>query len=310
MQRISTATNYHSALLNILSGQNRQSAAQAQVSTGKVADDLKGYGVHADALTATRSLKARIDGHVNNAKNLSSTLAVQDQALSQLANAAQGARSAVAEALATGSANGLMTALQGYLSQAVDALNTEYQGRHLFAGGQSDLEPVGPLTLADLTAAASIPGLFSNDQLQINNRLDDKLTVATNFLASDLGAPLFGALKAVQALHQAGPAPLSGHLQPYQSAGLEGVIAGFDAAWSGLNEAVAENGGLQNRVASIQTALEDRQMALTSVLGDMTDVDMAAAVSRLQLAETAVQASAQVFATLTGSSLLNVLSGR
>ncbi len=42
----------------------------------------------------------------------------------------------------------------------------------------------------------------------------------------------------------------------------------------------------------------------------MVDVDMAAAVSRLQLAQTALQASANVFATLTGSSLLNVLGGR
>jgi flagellar hook-associated protein 3 FlgL len=44
------------------------------------------------------------------------------------------------------------------------------------------------------------------------------------------------------------------------------------------------------------------------VLGGITDVDMAAAVSRLQLAQTAMQASAQVFATLQGSSLLSVLS--
>jgi flagellar hook-associated protein 3 FlgL len=44
------------------------------------------------------------------------------------------------------------------------------------------------------------------------------------------------------------------------------------------------------------------------VLTGITDVDMGAAVSKLQLSQTALQASAQVFATLKASSLLNLLS--
>lgn len=308
MDKISTATTYNSALLNILSAQNRQQAAETQVSTGKVADDLKGYGVRADALTAARSLKARIDGYVDSAKSLGSTLDVQDHALEQLAGAALSARGAIAEALATGSTIGLMASLEGYLGQAVDALNTEYQGRHLFAGGQSDTEPVGPLSLASLTAAPTIAGLFSNDDLAMTRRLDDKATMKVGFLADDLGEPLFTALEAVQALHEGPLGPLTGSLTPAQTNALQAMIGAFDSAWNGLNEAVAENGGMQNRVEAARISLTDRQTALTAVLGDITDVDMAAAVSRLQLAQTALQASAQVFATLTGSSLLNVLS--
>ena len=308
MDKISTATTYNSALLNILSAQNRQQAAETQVSTGKVADDLKGYGVRADALTAARSLKARIDGYVDSAKSLGSTLDVQDHALEQLAGAALSARGAIAEALATGSAIGLMASLEGHLGQAVDALNTEYQGRHLFAGGQSDTEPVGPLSLASLTAAPTIAGLFSNDDLAMTRRLDDKATMKVGFLADDLGEPLFTALEAVQALHEGPLGPLTGSLTPAQTNALQAMIGAFDSAWNGLNEAVAENGGMQNRVEAARISLTDRQTALTAVLGDITDVDMAAAVSRLQLAQTALQASAQVFATLTGSSLLNVLS--
>jgi flagellar hook-associated protein 3 FlgL len=310
MERISTAATYQSALLNILSAQSRQAAAQTQVSTGKVADDLKGYNVHADTLTATRSLKARIDGYLDSAKSLGSTLEVQDQALSQLADTAQQARSAVAEALGTGNAAGLVSALEGFLGQAIDALNTEYQGRRLFAGGQSDTEPVQNLSLSDLAAAPSIPALFSNDQLAITRRLDDKLTVKTNFLASDLGGPLFTALQSIEQLNEGPTGPLSGQLDETQQNALQGILAQFDTAWNGLNETVAANGGLQNRVDSIRVGLEDRQTALTGVIGDITGVDMASAISRLDLAQTALQASAQVFSSLTGSSLLNVLGNR
>jgi flagellar hook-associated protein 3 FlgL len=106
MQRIATSTTYQSALLNIMSGLNRQNKAENEVASGKISTDLKGYGADADTLTATRSLKQRVDTHIDNAKMLSSTLEVQDQVLSQLADSAQSARGAVAEAVATGSTEG------------------------------------------------------------------------------------------------------------------------------------------------------------------------------------------------------------
>jgi len=164
------------------------------------------------------------------------------------------------------------------------------------------------LSLASLTAVPTIASLFSNDDLAMTRRLDDKSTMNVGFLADDLGEPLFGALKAVQAIHEGPLGPLTGSLTPAQANALEALITTFDSTWNGLNEAVATNGGMQNRLKAVQTSLEDRQTGLTAILGDLTDVDMAAAVSRLQLAQTALQASAQVFATLTGSSLLNVLS--
>ena len=43
------------------------------------------------------------------------------------------------------------------------------------------------------------------------------------------------------------------------------------------------------------------------MMGNVTDVDVAEAISRLQMAQTAVQASAQVFQGLQSSSLLNFL---
>ena len=46
---------------------------------------------------------------------------------------------------------------------------------------------------------------------------------------------------------------------------------------------------------------------LATMMGRLTDVDMAEAVSRLQQAQISVQAAAQVFVSLNGASLLNVL---
>ncbi len=51
----------------------------------------------------------------------------------------------------------------------------------------------------------------------------------------------------------------------------------------------------------------DRVTLLKGEISDISEVDMAEAISRLEQAQTALQASAQVFATLRGSSLLELL---
>lgn len=308
MERISTGQTYQSALLNILSAGAKQTEAQNQVSTGKIADDLKGYGVRSDTLTGMKSFAARLESYIGNAKILGPALEIQDQTLSEASDAATGGRTAVADAIASGNADGLMSALQGRFSQAVDALNTQYQGRYMFAGGQTDTKPVNASQLAELTAAPTVASLFRNDQLKVASRLDDSVVIPTGFLASDVGEDILTAFKAIQTLHEGPDGPLSGRLTPAQTAALTAALPAFDAAFNTLNEAVAVNGVQQNRVDSVQSSLEDRESAVTGVLAGLTDVDMAEAISRLQLAQTAMQASAQAFGTLQGSSLLAVLS--
>ena len=67
------------------------------------------------------------------------------------------------------------------------------------------------------------------------------------------------------------------------------------------------NGVTQKRFESATTDLSNQADTLTIMVGGVTDVDMAEAVTRLQAAQLAVQASAQVFSSLQQSSLLNVL---
>ena len=64
----------------------------------------------------------------------------------------------------------------------------------------------------------------------------------------------------------------------------------------------------QNQIAAALATQTDRQTTLTSVLGTMTNADAATAATNLTQAQTAFQASAQVFNTLKGMSLLNFLS--
>jgi flagellar hook-associated protein 3 FlgL len=314
MERISTAGSYQSVLLNIMNAEARQNTAQQQYATGKLASDLAGYSAQADQITAAQSLSARTDTYVQNNTALADRLNVQDQTLNQMASITQNARNALAEALATGDATALQTSLQSQVSQAVAALNTQYNGRYLFAGGETSQPPVAASTsLTSLGAPGGSPAAFKNGTSPQQDRLDDQTRLTTGFTASAVGSKLFDALAQVQTYLQVAQAANGGvpitKLSPGDSAALQGMLSSFDTAFAGVNDQVAQNGLMQNQVDNTLTGLKNRQDALTTTLGDLTNVDQAAAATKLQLAQTALQASAQVFSSLKGTSLLSTLSG-
>jgi flagellar hook-associated protein 3 FlgL len=68
-----------------------------------------------------------------------------------------------------------------------------------------------------------------------------------------------------------------------------------------------QNGGVQNQVTNVQKAISAQQTALTNIVSNITDVDVAQAATNLQLAQASLQAAAQVFSRLSGSALVNLL---
>ncbi len=307
MDRVTTFSAYNSVIVNLMANELRQNQAEVQVSSGKAASDLKGFGANAEALTAAQSVKSQVDSYVQNAKTLAAKLDSQNLALTQVQDAAQGARAAIANAVATGSADGLMPSLQSYLSQAAASLNTKFNGQYLFAGGKVDTAPVAAQSLADLTSPPA-GGIFQNDQLAQTSRLDESTTIQNGMLADAVGSDLFDAFTSVEAFDQSANGPLSGQLTQTQIDFLTGMLSTFDSANQGLTNTVAANGLLQNRVDQAATTQQDRQTTLQTMIGGITDVDMAEAASRLSQSQVALQASAHIFSALQSSSLLNYLS--
>ncbi len=306
MNRVATGNNYNTIMSDLMRAQMRQYEAQEQVSSGKAGSDLKGFARNAETLMAARSLQTRVEGFIEQGKTLASKLEVQALALTQVEDAAAGARQAIEEAIANGRAEGLMSQLSSLFSSASDALNTKFAGRYLFSGAQVDTAPVTAKSLADLTAAADVDEVFRNDALIPAARLDESSTIETGFLAEDLGTGLFTAFRQVQAYVEAN-GEFSGQLTEAQETFLQGMLDSFAGARSALTDATVRNGLTQNRVDKALDMHGARQDMLEGMVSDIAHVDMAEAITRLQQAQVAVQASAQVFIALQGSSLLNLL---
>ena len=305
MTRISTYGNYQSALLDLMRAQERQLDANQRVSSQKVATDLRGFGRGAETLTAMKSAAARVQGFIDTGEAVSARLATQNLAMGRMGEGVQGAREAIANALASGRLEGLVQEVQTFFQMVQDGLNSRHQGRYLFSGGLVNTPPVNTNAMADLSALPSAADAFDNDDLLTDTRLDEGTAIRTGFLANDLGLESFEIFRDIQVFHDA--TPLTGQLDAASEAFLKTAMTRLDEAYENITNNNARNGGMQNRVDAILTSQQAQRDSLAEIVGKRTDADMAAAVTDLEAAQIALRASAQVITGLRDTSLLNFL---
>jgi flagellar hook-associated protein 3 FlgL len=308
VSRVSTSGNYSAVLANLISAQQRQMDAGTKVASQKNGSDLKDYARNAEMLTAMRSIDSRLAAYADQNKLVSDRLTTQDFALSQIADASQVARQAIAESIASGRVDTLMQDMQAAFRNASEGLNARYGGKYLFAGGQVNTPPFSATSLSDLTIpATNVADYFHNDSFIAQAKVDDSTLVNLGFLADDFGTGLMDAFKAMQTFQEGVNGPFDGELTDNPRTFLEGQLAVWDASYKDLVNVGGRNGMIQSRVDSVKEDLVARTNSIKGMIGEVVDADMSLAVSNLQQAQISVQAAAQVFVSLQESSLLNVL---
>ncbi len=307
VDRISTAGGYSAILANLMAAENRQTDAENRVSTQKNGVDLKAYANQVETLTAMQAVDARITNYQTQNGQIAAKLTIQDQGLSAIAGSATGVRQAIADALASGNADALMQSVQGQFQTAVSGLNTQYDGKYVFAGGQINTPPFSANQLSTLTSGPAIASFFQNDNLQVQAKLDDNTPVATGQLASNLATPMMTEFQALQAFDQGAGGPLSGPLTAAQTAFLTTQMQTWAGIATNLTTQTAQNGMVQKQVDDVASGLTTQHNSLASMMGNITDADMAKAATDLASAQLAVQATAKVLAGLQSDSLLTIL---
>jgi flagellar hook-associated protein 3 FlgL len=308
VSRVSTGGNYSAVLANLISAQQRQMDAGTKVASQKNGSDLKDYARNAEMLTAMRSIETRLGAFTEQNKLVSDRLTTQDFALSQVADAAQIARQAIAESIASGRVDTLMQDMQAAFRNGVEGMNARYGGKYLFAGGQVNTAPFSATSLSDLTIpATNVADYFHNDSYIAQAKVDDSTVVDLGFLADVFGTGMMEAFKSIQAFEEGVDGPFNGELTDNQRTFLESQLSVWDAAYKDLVNVGGRNGMIQSRVDSVKEDLVARTNSIKGMVGGIVDADMSEAVSNLQQAQISVQAAAQVFVALQESSLLNVL---
>ena len=309
MYRVTTVGNYNLVLSNIMQAQRAQVEAGNKVSTQRNGSNLKEFSRDAEILTAMRSVDTRLQGYLSQNTTIADKLTTQDFSLTQLGDAAAAAKTAIEEAIATGRTDTLMQEMEAQFRIGVAAMNSQYNGKYLFAGGKIDTKPVNVTDLSELTDPAnpSVAGFFANDNFITEHKVDDATTVKTGLLAINLCADMMEAFKAIQAFNESASGPFDGTLTDDQRTFLESQLSVWGSVSSKVIDVTARNGMIQARVDDVKTDLTTRQNSLKGMIGDIVDADMPRATVELEKASLALEASSQVFITLRDSSLLNVL---
>lgn len=305
--RISTQQTWNNALRNLMEAQNRQNEASTQVSTRKVATDLMGYGRSSEIIASYKGAMDKTDSYLEITQRVSERLDSQNIALETTGEAASAARQSILETLASDDGTTIMLSLQGNFSMALQGLNYRHNGQYLFAGG-TEGAPVNVSSLSQLAAAPAVDDAFNNGTVKKASQIDSRTSIETGMLASELGTELMGLFREIQQYND-DPAtgPFQGQLTEAQKTFLTDIAGRFEGAHNNLLEQTALNGTIQNRVENVANSLTNQSNTLGGLISDRTDVDMAEAYSRLEMAEISVQASAQVLAGLRDTSLLYLL---
>jgi len=315
MDRVSTTNSYNVVLSGILRAQQAQNEANTQLSTGKKATDLRGFSSDSQTLVAARTVKVQTESYIKLNENLSRKLDTQNIYLTATADAAETARQAVANAIANNSGTALMETLRLQFSAAVDSLNGQNEGQYLFAGSQTSTKPVNVTSMAGLPLPGAIGTIFTNDSEVQTSRLNDATSVTTGLTASDIGTDLMTVFSKIQEYYTTntlpGPPPtypFGSTLTTAETTFLNTQMQSFASANGGLTDRAALNGSIANGVATTITSQKARVDTIDSMTSDLSGINEAETVSRLRLAQQAVQAGAQVFLALKSSSLLNYLN--
>ncbi len=305
MVRIGTARSFDNATTAIMAKQFDQVTAQNQVSSGKIAQDLSGYGVKAQSLAATNSARAKTDSSISVLEDVGRQLDSQNLFMTKLGDSANEAKQAIINAVALGSGVTVLKELQIQFSNVVDALNAQHEGKYLFSGSKFDTKAVNVTNLSDL-GPVTVASVFQNDDLPLTSQFDGGSTITTGFLASDLGTQIMTAFKNIQDYVDLN-GDFSSPLTTAQSTFLTSQIDVFETARSGITYQTAANGAINANVQTNLKTQNDRRDFYDGVIGQISDVNEAEAISKVQRAQYAVQASAEVFNALKASSLLNFL---
>lgn len=303
---VSTAFFNAQAAADLKRSQAELADLQRQVGSERKANDLKGYGVEASRILSAQDMIAKTNARQQAAVSLSGRLNATDVALGGAADAAEALRLSVLDAVGQDNGQSLATSLQAAFDAAKQAFNTTFEGEAIFGGERIGAAPINVASLAALAAAPSTASIFDEAARAKTIDLGDG-AFAVSPKASDASTGLFDTLRQLKQLIDSAGGTLPSPLTAGQKTALQGFAASLGGARQTLLLAQGQNGTLQKTIEAKASALSTQSDALTKVVGDAANADLAEVATRITATQVQYQAIAQTFASLSKLSLLDYL---
>lgn len=191
-----------------------------------------------------------------------------------------------------------------FLEEAAALINTQHEGRYLFAGSLTDRAPVD-LTDPAYTPAAGLPGVFTadfdyyqGDQTQLSVRADDSFETVYGITGDN---PAFEELlRALEYMDYAGA--------NLDRAVLEEGYNLMKSAIDGLSDMRGQIGANSLVLEKTKEGHENFKTYAENIVSTIEDTDIAAATTQLSMDELTLQGSYLAISRLSSLNLISFLS--
>jgi flagellar hook-associated protein 3 FlgL len=289
--RVTSGMAQRHVLSDLRRVQERLSAAQSQVSSGKriekPSDDPLGAERAMrlnDQLESTSAYRSAVD-------ESRSWLDATDAALGSLSEVVQHVRELTLQA-----ANGSTSAAgRAAIKQQIDQLTEEakttlngaYDGRYIFSGTATDTPPY----------SAATGDAYQGDASPVVRQIGPGVSVQVNVTGDDVLSGLLPALRTISA-----------HLAANDTASLGTTdLQAIDASFDNLTAKRGLVGAVTNRVDAAGGRLDDSFDITSAFLSKTQDADLPKALTDLSAQQTALQSALRGGATLIQQSLMDFL---
>ncbi len=301
MTRIASFGQQNVLLQNTLRNQQRLSVTQQQITTGKKANDFRQLAPNAQEALSVRNARASVDAFRSTVQTVQRSTDIYEATLGNIETAVGDARQGVLNALAQKDAEGLMQQLEASFGTVIGALNTRINEEFVYAGASTGTPPVISMSFQDFLALPDPADILQNDSTKKRALIDEGVELEFGQLADEVAGNFFATL------HSLGNAPVAGTLDQTEEDILAVELNALDQARSDVQAAITRNGLNIRRLEELDVQHAETQDFLGGLIGDIEDVNLAEAVTRLNQQQTTIEASFRTIGTLSRLSLLDFI---
>ena len=295
MFRVSNFAQHTLMLNNILNSQKRVFDGQIQAATGKVSQTYSGIAQETKRLLDLEGNLLQTRQYVKSNTIAISRLERMDSALTGMFDEASRVRALLIQKLSdsTGDAGALSTEAGHILDSVAGLLNTNEDGRFLFAGTITNVSTVVVPIPDPTTFGVLDTTYYRGDSVELSTRAADGLTVDTGMT---------------------GFRRLIGGLKGAIGGDITGSTTLLDQSLSLINQAITDLSDFRNEVGSRLSALseanvrhQDFELYLENQISDIENADITQVMTRLSSDQLVLEASFMTVARLSSLNLAQFL---
>lgn len=297
--RVATFASSERLLATALRTQARVSTLQMQQASGTVASDYGGLGASTKSVLDLESSLSRAKSYGTAASEAANRIQVMYNALSGIADLLTSFRSELASMMSSDANSTTLSDLpstaQSDLEELASLLNTNYEGRYLFAGDNTQTAPIDLGTYTADANTASTSYYTGNDSI-VSVQIARDQSVSYGVTADNSAfEQAFRALGSIAA----SATPTTDQLQ-----------AAYDLVSDALNATTGVQSTLSGKAATVSRAVDrqaDYESQLTATISSLKDADVTSIAVKLSTFQTQLEASYSAIAKIQSLSLSNYL---